>query len=117
MSYRCQACRADHSTAEQGRYCAAVVLLLSSFSATVVSTNVLSRDQLAAIDKEAERMQSAARKIERQRAAGLTPRGRRGGPVRKPAADDMRPLMTPLPTLRPVADGPAVDDYRTDVAG
>jgi hypothetical protein len=114
MSYRCEACRQHHESVDQGRHCAAVVLVMAHLGGVVVRSDLLNREQLAALATAAERAEAAARKAERVRDAGLTPRGRRAAP-RKPVAP--RPLVVAVrepARARPpaVVDGPAVDDYR-----
>jgi hypothetical protein len=115
MSYRCDACRQHHESVDQGKHCAAVVLVMAHLGGVVVRSDLLNREQLAALATAAERAGAAERKAARIRDAGLTPRGRR---VSRRQPSPARPLVAtvrqqPAPARPPaVVDGPSIDSYR-----
>lgn len=113
MSAKCPYCNGKHADAKEARGCYALYTILSILGGTVAESDDM---------EHAERVEAQVLRERRQRAAGLTPRGRRG--ARRPAAPPpARPLLATVeprparpapaqPARRPVADGPSVDQWR-----
>lgn len=107
MSASCRYCAANHRDPAEARFCFALFTACTILGAQVIEAS-------AADMKLAERVEAQVRREARQRAAGLTPRGRAARGRQRTAEPARRPLAAPVPTSAPrVVVGPAVDNYRT----